>query len=166
MTRSSQVSLIFFLREFVFRQHRFLPDFLCVSGGSMSHQSPQGATRRTPTAPPDSSLSSSLQQQLSPGYPSNLSRSLVTSQRFPRLMHGIGTFGLGGRSGYDFDGTDASKTPSLLDMSEFPSLGNRGDGAMVTPNPTPIRHAYGMFNIIKQQVNMHGVSKTTFIFIL
>lgn len=77
-------------------------------------------------------------------------------------MHGIGTFGLGGRSGYDFDGTDASKTPSLLDMSEFPSLGNRGDGAMVTPNPTPIRHAYGMFNIIKQQVNKQRVKSLNF----
>jgi hypothetical protein len=117
----------------------------------MSHQSPQGATRRTPTAPPDSSIGSSL-QQLSPGFPSNLSRSLVGGQRYPRLMPGIGTFGLGGRAAFDFDGSDASKTPSLLDMSEFPTLGNRGDGAMVTPNPTPtIRHSYGMFNIIKQQ---------------
>ncbi|XP_059477682.1 CCR4-NOT transcription complex subunit 2-like [Neocloeon triangulifer] len=115
----------------------------------MSHQSPQGATRRTPTATPDSSIGSSL-QQLSPGFAGNLPRSLVGAQRYPRLMPGIGTFGLGGRAAFDFDGPDAGKTPSLLDMSEFPTLGNRGD-AMVTPNPTPIRNPYGMFNIMKQQ---------------
>ncbi|CAB3366862.1 Hypothetical predicted protein [Cloeon dipterum] len=125
--------------------------FYQQKGGSMSHQSPQGATRRTPTAPPDSSIGSSL-QQLSPGFAGNLPRSLVGGQRYPRLMPGIGSFGLGGRAAFDFDGPDAVKTPSLLDMAEFPTLGNRGD-PLVTPNPTPIRTPYGMFNMMKQQVN-------------